>query len=100
MNYSWRARDGGTFRGDDFSKASLATDRVLTGINLNYKFHRTMAQAMEEERLMRRARLGARLGFALAAKPSVESVNLIYLPFIRPTSVAPPDVDQGAGHTT
>jgi hypothetical protein len=55
------------------------------GINLNYKFHRTMARA--EEGPLTREREGDR-----ACWTSAESINLIYLPFIRP-SVAPPDVD-------
>jgi hypothetical protein len=72
------------------SVASLACPRDRSrgpGINLNYKFHRTMART---EGGPPAVNASGREGDC-ARWPSVERINLIYLPFIRP-SVAPPDV--------
>lgn len=57
------------------------------GINLNYKFHRTMARAKGGPTAVNASGRGG----DCARWSSVERINLIYLSFIRP-SVAPPSV--------
>jgi len=93
MNYSWGAM-AARFAG------RVSRKRRSRGIGVGPRYQsKLQIPSNNGASEGRTVNAGTRRGGIALAAPLAESINLIYLPFIRP-SVAPPGVDQAGRHLT